>query len=75
MSILKVVFLILSLIPKGESLNGWPDTQDMILKLPPGYTLEDCEKNKQPLINANAPGAQMLGAKCVENDLLPSSGA
>lgn len=72
---LKVILLILSIVPKGEGLNGRPETQEMALKLPPGYTLEDCEKNKQPVINANAGDAQLLSAKCVELDLVPASKA
>ena len=71
--ILKVILLIISIVPKGESLNGWPETQEMIMKLPPGYTLEDCETNKGPVVTANAADAQLLSVKCVELDLTPSS--
>lgn len=73
--ILKVIYLVISLVPTGESLNGWPDTQEMFLKLPPGNTLEDCENAIKPAQDVNTQDAQLFAVKCVELDLIPASKA
>ena len=75
MDVLKVVFLVISLVQKGEDLNGWPDTQDFFLKLPPGTTLAQCEADAKPATDSNFGDAQLFAVKCVELDLLPASKA
>jgi hypothetical protein len=75
LGVLKVIYLVISLVPKGESLNGWPDTQEFFLKLPTGTTLEECRAEHKPAADLNTEEAQMFTVKCVELDLLPASKA
>lgn len=63
---IKVVFLIISIVAKGQSLNGWP-------KLPPGTMVEQREADHKPAWDANTDNAQRAGYRCVEVDLLPTS--
>lgn len=75
MGVLKVIYLVISLVLKGDSLNGWPDTQEFFLKLPEGTTLEECEAQHKPATDFTFGDAQFFAVKCIELDLLPASGA
>ena len=74
-SILKVVYLIISIVPQGEFLNGWPEVQELFLKMPPGTTLAECIADHKPTLDHAPSDAQMMGWRCVEIDLLPTSKA
>lgn len=69
----KVVYLIITIVAQGTSLNGWPETQDLIMKMPPGVTLAQCEADHKPAWDTNTATAQFAGYRCVEVDLLPTS--
>ena len=73
--ILKVIYLVIAIIPKGEFLNGWPEPQELFLRMPPGTTLAECIADHTPAVDHAPDGAQMMGWRCIEIDLLPTSKA